>query len=109
MIDPLTFRETIATYEKHGWQLRRVLLRTMSKSALADLIPSDVPVVEHQLDAAWFSRPPADKPVAWELRFLGDSPFAFVEHINESSPDFEQALRAVEDRLNKAILSKRSA
>ena len=104
-----TIAEIIATYKKHGWVLRRVLLSAAASAALDTQVVAGVPVMPSDIDAAWFSRPPADGGVAWEIRYLGPTPFALVENIDENEPDFEERLRSVEARLAAAVASKKSA
>ena len=112
MIDLQSIGEIVATYSKHGWLLRRVLLIPDSMTAFSKS-PTDafesVPVHESKLDAAWFSRPPKTGGVAWELRYLGSTPFALVEHADEDSEEFENVLAEVEGRLMSAIAKKHTA
>jgi hypothetical protein len=112
MIRPAVVRDIIDLYAKHGWVLRRVLLSAQSQSAVGADIASlfgDARVVDSPFDAVWFSRPPAAGPIAWEIRNLGETPYALVEHLDESSPDFENSLAEAGDRLVKAVAAKRSA
>lgn len=99
----------IATYEKHGWKLRRVLLSEQSGKLMRESVRKlvgDVPILNSVSDAAWFSRPPSSGAVAWEIRYLGDIPFALLEHVDESKPEFEATLAAVEARLWEVIAGK---
>jgi hypothetical protein len=108
-LTPDLFRETVSTYSKYGWELRRVLLTTSSRTALEnelDRIPS---VAGSDIDAAWFSRPAADSAVAWELRYLGETQYALLEYLNENDADFEERLTAVEQRLRSALLKRSDA
>ena len=109
MMDTGTIAEIIATYKKHGWVLRRVLLSAAASASLDSQVVAGVPVMPSDIDAAWFSRPPAEGGVAWEIRYLGPTPFALVENMNENEPDFEERLRSVEARLAAAVASKKSA
>ncbi len=68
-----------------------------------------VDVLDSMIDAAWFSRPPTGGGVAWEIRYLGGTPFAFVEHLDEDDPEFERSLRRVEARLCEMLAAKESA
>src|SRR5687768_13101353 len=108
MIDAGAVAEIIATYQKHGWVLRRVLLSDESKTVLGTAV-NGLPLMDSNIDAAWFSRPPKSGGVAWEVRYLGDVPFALLENIDEESPDFEDRLRSVEARLTEAVTARKSA
>ena len=99
----------IATYKKHGWLLRRVLLSRPARAEVSPQVVEGAPVMPSDIDAAWFSRPPADGGVAWEIRYLGPTPYALVENIDENEPDFEERLRSVEARLAVAVAAKKSA
>lgn len=68
-----------------------------------------VPIIDSEIDAAWFSRPPKPGGVAWELRYLGVTPFALVEQADEDSDDFEAMLASVERRLQSVVAAKESA
>ena len=51
-------KEIVGTYQKHGWQLRRVLLRPETRAGLdaeLDSLPSH-DMQEGAIDALWFSR-----------------------------------------------------
>ena len=109
MISTDAIKEILATYKKHGWVLRRVLLSAAASAVLDSQVVAGVPVMPSDLDAAWFSRPPAEGGVAWEIRYLGPTPFALVENIDENEPDFEERLTSVEARLAAAVASKKSA
>ncbi|CAN5551894.1 hypothetical protein BH10ACI3_BH10ACI3_27620 [soil metagenome] len=109
MMNAEKISEIIATYEKHGWVLRRVLLSAVLKSDVGSELFNGVQIVESDFNAAWFSRPPQPGGVAWEIRYLGDVAFAFVENIDEYSGEFEDDLRRVEMRLRDTVASKRSA
>jgi len=113
MIDNITtISEIIATYQKHGWILRRVLLSAELKSCLDKEIDSlfrSIQIANSTVDAAWFSRPPKAGGVAWELRYLGDPPLAMLEKADEADPAFENALKNVEVRLIEAVAAKEAA
>lgn len=112
MSDLEAITEIFSLYEKYGWVLRRVLLSPARKEdagTLKAILKSDIPIVESSIDAAWFSRPPQAGGVAWEIRYLGDIPFALLENVDEDDPDFENILRGVESRLRDSISAKISA
>ena len=109
MISAGTISEIVGVYEKHGWLLRRVLLSSRLKAELAaagEDIFRDVGIADSDIDAAWFSRPPSDGGVPWEIRHLSDSPYSLLENIDENDAGFEDALKAVEDRLRKNLGSR---
>jgi hypothetical protein len=112
MLDADQIEEIIATYRKYGWMLRRVLLTMQMKSVTQDRASTlfgDASIRESGIDAAWFSRPPMSGGVSWELRYLGDIPFAILEKVDEQDPEFENVLRNVESRLRDAIAAKNEA
>lgn len=104
--------ETIKTYSKHGWILRRVLLTPKLRRELgadADTLFDSVKVSEGDIDAALFSRPPSKEETAWEIRHLSQKPFAVLDYFDETSPDFEHKLRNLAARLAATISAKRKA
>lgn len=112
MIDAAAIREIVAIYKKHDWILRRVLLSPDLRSRLAGMSVDTfdgVPIIDSDIDVAWFSRVPKPGGVAWELRHLSDTPFALLERADESSVDFEDRLQAVESRLKEAIRNRKPA
>ena len=111
MIDVGALCELVKTYEKHGWVLRRILLSAASQKVLTSESGTslkDMKVVTSDLDAAWFSRPKQPGAISWEVRYLGDIPYALVEKLDESDPEFEQKLANIELRLGHAIAAKRN-
>lgn len=110
MIDPESVGEIVRMYEKYGWMPRRFLFTkelATRVDSLKSLVPKNIPVYTSDIDAAWFSRPPKAGGVAWELRYLGEPPFALLENIDEANADFEDSLKAVETRLKDAIAGKK--
>jgi len=109
MIAADKIEEILAIYRKYNWMLRCVRLTEASSQELEghkELLFGDAPVTEGAVDAAWFSRPPAAGGVAWELRYLGEMPFALLERIDEHEPEFENTLRELERRLCDTIAAK---
>ena len=86
-------KQTVATYQKHGWQLRRVLLRHETSAELQadagfDSLPlGAAPVKEALIDALWFARPSRERREAWELRLLAENPFALFETFEEDETE----------------------
>jgi hypothetical protein len=112
MIDTDTISGIIATYQKHGWILRRVLLSAELKKHLGkqvELLFNGINLVDSNIDAAWFSRPPKSGGVAWEIRYLGNIPLALLEKADEEDPVFENSLKSVESRLREIVGAKQTA
>jgi hypothetical protein len=112
MIDASAIAAIIETYQKHGWILRRVLLSPALKTNLgedAEILFGDVPITDSVIDAAWFSRPPKNGGVAWEIRYLGDVPYALLSHADENTDEFETILQGVEERLRDYVATKETA
>lgn len=97
--------ETIATYRKHGWQLRRVLLRPDTRAAAAESLQetplAGARVEEAEVDALWFARASHGGHEAWELRLVGEVPYALFETFEADEPEAEreEARREMQARL----------
>lgn len=108
MIDFRSFSDIVTVYRKYGWILRRILTTSSVNGSLIDQLKavSDAPIIDSDIDAAWFSRPPTEGPVVWEIRTLGGRPFALVESLDERDPDFEESLAKIEARLRDTESAK---
>ncbi len=86
-------KQTVDTYRKHGWQLRRALLTPETIAALHaeagyDSLPlSGTEVNEATIDALWFSRASHAGREAWELRLVSENPFALFETFEEDETE----------------------
>jgi hypothetical protein len=102
-------REIIGTYEKHGWQLRRLLLRPETNhelhSEVSSLPLSGVTIESGAVDALWFSRDSQAEREAWELRLLAENPFALFETFekDENEEQREELRREMEARLRDYV------
>lgn len=98
------FNEIVALYEKHGWQLRRVLLRPESRSELDKSVDAGQ-VMESVVDAVWFSRPSHEGREAWELRLLAENPYALFETFekDETEEQREEMRQEMEARLREYV------
>lgn len=88
------FVETVATYRKHGWELRSALLQPETRAEFDEeelQLLKDVAVREEQFDALWFSRPSHAKREAWELRLLTQTPFALFETFEQDETEEDRA------------------
>ena len=104
MNQPDRYRETITSYRKHGWQLRRVLMCERTRSDLAISAELDLDGIEPEatsVDALWFARPSHAGREAWELRLIGDTPYALFEAFEADCDDEfrEETLREMQARL----------
>jgi hypothetical protein len=104
-------KEIISTYQKHGWQLQRLLLRPETRGALSaesEIDSADfgaAQVKESSIDALWFSRPSHERREAWELRLLAESPFALFEtfEADETEEQREELRFEMEARMREHL------
>jgi hypothetical protein len=102
-------KEIVNTYQQHGWELRRVLLRPDTSAELTEEPASDsfplagVRMEEAPVDGLWFSRPSHEQREAWELRLLAENPFALFEtfEVDETEEQREEVRREMEARLRE--------
>lgn len=97
-----------ATYERHGWKLRLVLLRPEALKELASAgneMFGEAQVRESDFDALWFARPSQAKREAWELRLIAEPPYALFEafEADESEDDREAARLEMEKRMREYV------
>jgi hypothetical protein len=100
-------REIIATYQRHGWQLRRALLRPETLQAIgsdARELFGDASQRESDFDALWFARASHVNREAWELRLIAEQPYALFEafEATEAEEDREEARREMENRMRES-------
>ncbi len=98
-------QQIIAAYERHGWKLRRVLLRPSSREEFksnADAFPQAV-LIDGEIDALWFARPSHEKREAWELRLISENAYALFEafEADENEEEREDVRREMENRMRE--------
>jgi len=98
--------EIINTYRRHGWELRRVLLRPLTQGELnveGGSIFEDAALLESSIDALWFARPSHAGREAWELRLVAETPYALFEtfEVEETEEEREEVRREMEARLKE--------
>ena len=100
------FTEVTAIYRKHGWQLRRALLRPETRVEVQ--LPDDLPVKESTFDALWFSRPSHENREAWELRLLAQTQYALFEtfEADETEEERDDVKLEMEARMRDFVGSK---
>ncbi len=110
-------RETLATYRRHGWQLRRVLLCDDTRAELAAEQGGDETsatqfegsdIQSAPFDAIWLARPSHGGREAWELRLIAESPYALFELFepDEAEEDRADVRREMEARLRDMMEAK---
>jgi hypothetical protein len=103
--------EIMATYQKHGWQLRRLLLLPETR---AEVVNRDehtfagATVEDANVDALWFSRPSSGKREAWELRLVAETPYALFETFAADEPEevHEEMRQEMEERMSEFTIGK---
>ena len=106
------FIEIVGVYSKHGWELRRILLRPETRAQFDQkLVGEQVSVLEAAIDALWFSRPSHAGREAWELRALSENPYALFEtfEADESEEQRDEMLLEMENRLREYVNTKRAS
>src|SRR5215831_11837931 len=98
-------RQIVATYEKHGWKLRRLLLRSLTdneRQQINESFPATT-IVEAEIDAIWFARASHAGRDAWELRLISEQPYALFEafEADETEADREEARQEIENRIRE--------
>lgn len=98
-------QQIIAAYERHGWKLRRVLLRPSSREEFksrADVF-SEAALIDAEINALWFARPSHDKREAWELRLISETAYALFEafEADENDEQREDVRREMENRMRE--------
>jgi hypothetical protein len=99
-------KELLATYEKHGWQLRRVLLRSDTRAQITDENWAGNASIEAQeFDGLWFSRKSQGEREAWELRLISPTQYALFETFEADEPEAarEELRKEMEARMKERV------
>jgi len=102
------FMELVATYRKHGWELKRALLQPATRAVVnakeADIL-APVTIKEDVIDALWFARPSNNNRTAWELRLLAETQYALFEtfEADENEEQREEMRLEMEARLRDYV------
>ena len=102
-------KEIVSTYQKHGWQWRRALVRTENRqefnSACDPQMVETLAIEEGELDALWFSRGSRADREAWELRLVAETPFALFETFekDETEEQREEMRKEMEARMKQKL------
>ena len=99
--------EIVATYRKHEWQLRRVLLTEADATVTLKEHPAvaGAAVELSALDALWFSRPSHQNREAWELRLIAETPYAIFEtfEADETEEERDEVRVEMEARMREYV------
>ena len=100
------FKEIIATYQHHGWELRRVLLKPTTGSDLREQAAGlfdEAKLIESEFDGLWFARPSQVGREAWELRLVANQPYALFEafEADETEEEREEARLEMENKMRE--------
>jgi hypothetical protein len=103
MDTPELISEIVATYQRHGWELRRMLLRPETRTALAVEFFGQAAMSESDFDALWFARSSHAGREAWELRLIAEVRYALFEafEADESEADREEVRLEMENRMRE--------
>lgn len=84
------FMEIVATYRKHGWELKGALLEPTTRTELTTKQPeliTQITIKDSTFDALWFARQSHNNRMAWELRLLSDAQYALFETFEPDETD----------------------
>ena len=103
------FKEIIATYQRHGWELKRVLIkpatRTDLKEPAAGLF-NKASLIDAEFDALWFARASHGDREAWELRQVAEQPYALFQafEADENEEEREEARLEMEHQMREQVV-----
>lgn len=100
--------ELVATYRKHGWELRSALLQPKTEAEIRGSEPqllANLPIKAAEFDGLWFSRPSQNNREAWELRLLASTQYALFEAFEpeQTEAEREAVKREMEARLRDHV------
>lgn len=105
---PELFKEIIATYQRHGWELKRVLMKPATQTDLkeqtAELF-NEAKLIVAEFDALWFARASQAGREAWELRLVAEQPYALFEafEADETEEEREEARMEMENKMREFV------
>ena len=98
------FKEIIATYQRHGWELKRVLIKPDTRNELLDAeVFSKASLRDGEFDGLWFARPSQRGREAWELRLVAENPYALFAAFepDETEEEREEARLEMEHQMRE--------
>jgi hypothetical protein len=106
------FKEIIATYQRHGWELKRVLIKPDTQNNLKDAgMFSEAILSDAEFDALWFARSSQGGREAWELRLVTENPYALFAafETDETEEEREEARLEMEHQMREQVGSEKPA
>ena len=102
------FKEIVATYQRHGWELKRVLLKPATRNDLKEVAAglfNEARLIDAEFDALWFARPSSAGREAWELRLMAEQPYALFEafELDETEEEREEARLEMEKQMREQV------
>jgi len=98
-------KQIVATYEKHGWQLRRILTASPTQDERQQIAQAfkAMPITAAEIDALWFARPSHAGREAWELRLVAEQSYALFEafEADENEEEREEARLEMENKMRE--------
>jgi hypothetical protein len=103
-MSPELFKEIIANYQRHGWELKRVFVKPATRVALPEQFAklfSEAKLIDDEFDALWFARPSNAGREAWELRLVAEQPYALFEafEMDETEEERDEARLEMENKM----------
>lgn len=98
--------EIVASYKRHGWTLREILVRRESNVGSDEGGVLDGAVIhDADFDGLWFSRAKHEGREAWELRLISEQAYALFEafEADESEEDRRDARKEMENRMREHL------
>jgi hypothetical protein len=107
-VTPELFKEIIATYQRHGWELKRVLIKPSTHACLKEQTAElfkEAKLIEAEFDALWFARSSHAGREAWELRLVAEQPYALFEafETDETEAEREEARLEMENKMRAQV------
>jgi hypothetical protein len=98
--------ELVATYRKHGWELKGALMHPDTRAELDTQQIALIEIEEAEIDALWFARPSHNDRDAWELRLVAETQYALFEtfEADESEEQRNEVRQEMEARLREYVL-----
>jgi hypothetical protein len=98
-------KQIVATYQKHGWKLNRILAASPAADELLEIgaaFPA-IPIAQTEIDALWFARSSHAGREAWELRLVAEQAYALFEafEADDEEEDREDARHEMENKMRE--------